>query len=484
MRIFKTQSFIITTISLFIGGCALVTLPDESWVAPYPSDSNKVISKGENPRLTFQGDVEQATVEPLITIQNPSGMVDGRIAWNGRTATFVPDSPFLPGVRYVFEFNGDFRDRQGRNRSARIAVPFFYGSSAAPLTVVSSIPSTGSTLAPHKALFVDFSRPIDPNSLVGKITVSPSTSYTTSVDGVRLTIQPDDPWADRNVYAIRLQEDIQTTDGFTLGQEVTLQFLVQSDTLPPTLVAVSAALNDFATRYPVLGTSLDTFLGPVDAVRIDFSEEMDRDSVESAVRIVPDNIDSPRWIDDTVIAFPPRERWEHGVEYVLYFEDDVSDSSGNVMVPVEPIRFTPATPAPLDVHVEFTRDISLGSLPLGAFSEDQPVSINVNPPAAEEYTFQLTFSGGSFESDSEKESIISEINVSSVFPSTIGSPVMTGVSWSTDSVITITFSGFKSSTPAQSNYYALEIGTSGESVIATNGARMPQAGRQLLRTKQ
>lgn len=466
-----------------LSGCSLWLLPDEDFVRSTPASANEILDAEEEPALSFRQAVDRESVESIFFIEDNSGRIDGRLTWSENTVSFTAQPPLQPGVRYTLRFSGEYTDADEAVRSSTLIVPFYYISDSTPIRVVASRPESGAIIPPETSVEIEFSAPVEQESLDGRIVLSPSGDRTVALSADRqlLTIAPRTAWTDGTVYSVQLREGIQSEDGTQLQEDWEVTFLVQEDTQPPELVSVQAAQDDEGVGFPSLGEDLETFLGPDDVLRFTFSEAMDRESVESALQFEPDETESAVWVDDTTVVYRNGDHWSESTTYTYYFDGAVTDLFENQMVMPDAVAFTPASGYTISLAVTFTRDDPPGTLDGEDFSTVDVVDITVSVPHEDEYTFEIDFGAAIFATPVEKEAVRDAINVAAIFPDDLGSPIVSGFSWPTDSILSITYYGFEASTVTEDNLYLLTIGTTGSSIRASDGSRLEAPAEQILR---
>jgi hypothetical protein len=242
---------------------------------------------------------------------------------------------------------------------------------------------------------------------------------------------------------------------------------------------VDAALNDPDAGYPPLGSGLSGVLAHRDAIRIVFSEAMDRDKTREAVRLSPQPGGPWFWLDDWVLLFLPETGYEAGKSYTLEIGDSAEDRGGNRLPPWGPLSFI-ARAAFLEAAVELAGDGTVLSGP--DFSASEPRIVNLSPPFFRDYTFVVDFSGGVFAADREKLSAMEGFTVSCVFPPAAPSPVPAGWSWTGAGRFSVTFSGFTPGSAGKEYYYLLTLKGGPGGIRAGEGAVLRQDLSQLLRT--
>ncbi len=442
---------------LLLASCSLVEFTDAPGIAFFPARANEVVPANTPLRASFDFSVDRASAESVFTVKDFAGPLAGKYSWQGDTVSFAPEPGLEAGGRYVLSFDGRFKDARGIEYEVHELVPFFseFRNEEAPY-LVSIDPASGALAEGTKQVRIVFSRSPDPASFLEGFALSPRTDYTLvwERDGTEAVLSPRTGWKNLALYTLSFSEAIKDTRGVRLAAARDSVFLVQDDVARPAVLSVEAAVNDPLASFPALGTDLGSLLTAKDALRIVFSEPMDRESRE-AVRLSPDVAGSWYWIDgDRVLALSPSDFYVAGKSYTLEISSSAADKSGNKLLPFSPMVFTPAT-AFLGFRAEFAADGVV--LREEEFSPSKPLVVTVDWPLSEDYTAAFVFSGGSFPTDEEKLAALEGISLSCIFPASTASPVAIGSSWTFGNRLVLTWTGLEPSSAAGERYYLLAV---------------------------
>ena len=461
--------------------CGILAISDPDEIEFRPSEENTVLSPADTISVSFPFTPSRAPVESLFQVKDFAGTVPGRFLWEGTTCHFQPEPSLTPGFRYVFSFNGTVQDTKGRTHTVHHIAPFFYRYKADQTPHITSIsPFRGQVVSTQKEVEVTFDRDMDPVSFEAGFKTTPEHScdfqWTAGTRQVRII--PRKGWEDRTLYTLSFPERITDRSGMPLGPTPSLTFLVQEDTDCPSVISVEAALND-RDSFPSLGSDLSASLRYRDAIRITFSEPMDKEQTREAVNFSPSVPGDWFWWNDQVLIFCPSTGYEGGTLYTLSIDESAKDISENSLLPFSPLSFTPQIDS-LHVTVELVEDTI--TLTEEECSSSQPVEIHPAPPTWTDYTLVVTFSGGYFQSDAEKLSVQTGIRFSCLFPPSAPSPIPLGFSWVGDNRLSITYTGFAPSSFSRQYYYLLVLNGGPSGIRATGGNFLRQDVSQLFVT--
>jgi hypothetical protein len=460
----------------------LIDIPDRSGITYCPEVENQVLSEQESPSICFDFEVNRSSVEALFSIKDAVGYIPGEYRWESQTVSFQPQAELIPGRRYLFYFFGTYNDYRGGEYYVHRIVPFYYKErgEAAPY-VVGSAPTSGQTIAAGDAIHIRFSEAIDPSSLGMGLSIKPDTPVTTSWENgsTELVLIPQEKWNHCQCYEITLTEELRDDSGIPLAEAEELVFWVQGDIESPRILSVQPGLNLPSELYPWAGYGIEERVDPGHVLRILFTEEMDTGSTTDALSVHPSRSAQRFWIDAACLVVVPDGGFQADTEYVLDFDAQATDLTGNTLSMPEPIRFT-TIPGEIEVVTELVHDgiqLDPGDYSTAVAIEIQPYPIS----SSADYELLFHFSGSQFDSNAEKYSAQQAISLVCVFPdSGVSNPIATGYSWMGDLLLSVTYSELQPSTVNEKVYYLLRIRGGPNGIATDEGRRLPQDLEQLL----
>lgn len=471
-------SFIVGSIP---AGCNLIFLPRTPGIVTSPSQRNQILKHNDKIFLRFDFSPDRSSAEGIFSIKDFSGNVTGRVSWEDNTMYFNPEGKLVQGRRYTLNFMGEMRDTEGRKYDPQIIVPFFYGSTEEPPPEILSItPQEGERVSCITPVVIRFSREMDEGLVKHKLTINPNHKlhFYWNESRTEVTIKPDQSWDNLTLYTLNVPEDIKDRLGIPLTKGVKTTFFVEEDREAPEIISIKPAINDLKNNFPDLERDLSE-AGCLDAIKITFSEPMERDKTESAFSILPGIESRLFWTDNKRLVLVPESGFVMGYSYTLNIRKSAEDLWGNTLLNDLSVSFTPKTP-------------SLKLLELGGFTEDGfplsppfsgeiPVDIDTGLPP-HNYTFTFTFNLD-FSTDEEKLNAQRSVDIACIFPPEGGSPIRIGQSWTGHNRFSITFSGFTPSDVEKSYYYLLTIRGGEEGIKNKQGSFLLEDKEILLRTK-
>ena len=457
---------VVSSVPWFLSACGLVSLETPISYRIFPSAYGALIASDELPRVSFTAPVKSSSVEAVFSIEDDKGKVDGEYIWEGNTVRFRPNKAFLPARRYQLRFRGVFESREGRSVQALEVVPFFVGlSGSAALTLVSAVPPPGSTIKLKDELVLTFSQPLKDKNIKDIVTVTPKIKHNLIVTANTLRLVPAEDWPNVSQVTLNVGGRLQSTAGVRLPDELKVVYWAQPDKLRPAVNRVFAAFDDSNRGFPGVSGSpasgadnLAAKLGEKDLIAIQFSEAMDRDSVAKALSIFPAFDYSSFWFSDSRLLLRPKVRWSPDTHYTLTLTTEAQDSAGLSLASDYAVSFKPgkaaAVPAPR---------VTFGGLSPARTADSAepsvPLKISVGPPAPTQFQFQIDFPSTSFDKAADRARVLGAVDVRALFPPAASGPVLTGANWTTDSRLTLVYSGFRPSTTAIKYYYQFTLGS-------------------------
>jgi hypothetical protein len=433
--------------------------------------------------VVFPFAVERISVEAIFTVRDFGGSVPGSYQWDGNTVSFHAEPPLMRGCRYVLCLQGVFRDASGTESAIDRLVPFYWVAAAQPAPyVVWTAPASGQIMPPDGEIIIGFSENMDPLSLAPALVVSPDCDLEERWEEgtTRLVLSPRTSWENLTAYTLCLGTELCDLTGRPLCREAEILFLVQEDVTCPTVLSIHPAFNDAQALYPETGADFAGGVTGDDALRIGFSEAMDRPSTAGAFSLTPPVAGSLVWLDDLTLVFCPLAPYAAGTTYLLCFGPTAADAAGNSLAGLREMAFTPAV-QPVSVTTVLVYDavrIEPGDYSTAVAREIRTSAVHG------EYELVFEFAGANFDADSEKAAVQESIRLACLFPPAGAldtRPV--GYSWTGGERLSVTFSGLEVSTPAQSYYYLLSL-RGGETGIRSEEGGMLEADlEQLLVTR-
>ncbi|MGB1952266.1 MAG: Ig-like domain-containing protein, partial [Marinobacter sp.] len=209
-----------------------------------PADGEQGVAPNRSLRVTFNADVDQASVSQNslpLTIDGDATLVGAAYSVLGRSVVINPDADLADSTDYQVTATTDLRalcDEEGdltKNLLEDDSATFMTGDAGdvdnqGP-SVVASSPEDGETLAPtDSTIFVEFDEEIDPESVtadnftVTEVDSGNAISGTINVVGDSVEFEPDSALSFQTFYEIAVDTSITDLAGNGLTQPETFTF--------------------------------------------------------------------------------------------------------------------------------------------------------------------------------------------------------------------------------------------------------------------
>lgn len=460
----KTIRCLLCLFILAASGCSLISLKKLD-IACSPSEKDELVPAGERLWVRFPFLPDTAAAEKLFTVQGGPSLISFDYEWAEETLYLKPVPELMPGVRYVFSYEGIVasRGRKGLNVSISGEIPFFYGSSIGPPSLIKFSPDGDADT--EEPLIMRFDRAMDPESIAASFSISPLTEYSFSLSesDTVLSIRPENGWVPKTFYTWELGKGALDAKGVPIQRDIKGSFRVQKDISKPKLIQWGPVRLIGSDYYPQPGF----YEG--DDLLLQFSEPVDRGALESAFSIDPDIGGDLIHSDRGVYIFRPEKPFAMGQTYYVTVGKELTDREGNFIT--DDIRFNFTTSVP----VQEVREIRcIGSLLVtlqdDVFNTDQSSIITFNGPGPS-YTQIIEIDFAEPYGEGERDRITNSISLYAYFPDSVISPYLEQAVWiGGGSTVRLLYSGFyKSSPPGSPEKKIYKLAVAGGEGNSRNG---------------
>ena len=304
-------------------------------VGHHPANHQYGVENGSVVTMEFNNPVNRSDVERNFTLTGSGGRTEGTFAWTTERAfTFTPFSGFETGTRYVMELPRSVRDAKGNTMSESFLSDFYAGEDIEKPRVLSSSPpyTEGGTMnistdLPFIAL--DFSEPMDRMAAESAFSLSPDAPgyFSWNADDTRLEFVLTAPLEYGRRYTTTLSASAADPAGNTLEREYLVIFVTGDDFIQPEIIGIC---DDDSLPPPYWDPDIvngDVRRGT--ALRVDFSEPMDRISTEGAFSLSPGISGTFSWRDgERTMVFRPEKDLSSDTVHTLRVSASAQDLNG------------------------------------------------------------------------------------------------------------------------------------------------------------
>jgi len=477
--------------SLVVSGCALINLLPFD-VTTMPSKANEVLTSAPNVWIQFPAAVDEGEVQPLFSVSDGNGQpVSGDINWAGNKLVFTPASVFKPGIRYVLQLQGTVNVNDGRTFGENIAVPFFVGNNNDPPVITSMVPASGSTIGVSDTFALTFSEPVNETSFSDAFTVNPSTAYSLSWNaaGTTVVVAPKTRWTAESLSGWTLSTGCTSQSGDPIDRQWTGSYLVQQDATSPQVVSVQPATVSGSTVTPLPNTGGVFAPAAANAIYLTFSKDVDLSTLNAAFSLSPSTSGTIFRVSAGVFVYVPATQWVMNQQYVLAISTALTDLSGNALPSPYRLLFTPSIPVQTVDEVDVAGTLVAGhnlTETTGALNNSSAYSLSWDPATlTANLELDVTIKFSQPYDAQHKPIIANAVSFAGYFPAGVSDPQITQVSWSSDTTLTISYSGFvRSPNSLQSDFYQLTIPGGASESGNQNGSFLPSPVTLLLESGQ
>lgn len=445
-----------------------------SVVRVFPEHNSISASPDSSIIIDFSAEMDTVkTVNEFTLSTSSSGKIDGFFTWeNGnKRLVFIPGQRLTLSEGYSIRVSKNAEDIKGNDLKNEFVSLFYIGSDLDMPFVESYSPAANSTgNLPMSDVVIEFSEPVDINTVYSGITVSPAVQgyFVPEAGGRIIRYVPLYGFTFGVTYTVNAGRTVLDLAGNRLRQELTFSFTVGDDFEKPRLTAY----QDCDTPLPFDENFIAGGAEKDRDIVVDFSEIVKTADIARAVTISP----SARFFISTstvpgapdftrgVIHFT--EDLISGETYTLNISSIITDLQGNPLDRDYRFRFTVNGPGSVAPYVSAIGGIAgpdwmQNEIPVFTIDDEEPVSDiirvdfsePVNPVTLSVTAEKVMGSGGGF------------------------SPSVIGINWSAD----FTQLTFKLRDVLEGNIYRIKIKGGSSGLKDHDGNFMKEDFVQMLR---
>jgi hypothetical protein len=187
-----------------------------------PERGAKDVSTAAPIRITFDHDVDQASVESRLHLEPAT---TGVVRWLSRRQLSFEHPPLKPATTYQVVLEAGYSDLSGNTYVLRHHWAF--GTEGPPTLSSSSPADTEAGVDPATYLSLDFSRDMDPTTLGGAITFVPAVPFAVRLDpsdSHRAIVAPDNLLEPTTTYTVTVSTAAHDADGNAIDRSQNIVF--------------------------------------------------------------------------------------------------------------------------------------------------------------------------------------------------------------------------------------------------------------------
>jgi hypothetical protein len=457
---------IVCVLMLFMGvSCEFVNLEPIGMRIEADGSGGALASAYSPVKIVFDCEMAQTETGSVVSVKSIQGNTDVDRTWEASTLLLTPVAGWSPGVVYTVSVSGVIYAVDGREERVAEHASFHYGSARDIPFVVSFYPLDGAKTGVNEqeGAFVQlfFSQPMDTHSVEDAFTINGFTDkeYTWNEEKTIVTVTNSKNIAPLEKYEWTLDTAAKSAAGFSLVQKVGAQWTSDAETLKPAVSGVYPVKkkeSEHGFDWIETGNPIESGFGYGEAVKIEFSRNMDIASLKNIVRFEPSLSGRTEMISLRKLVFIPERNPVIGTYYTMTISGDAKDENGITMGDDYRARFKP------DITYLDTVLMTVSGSPVRSGGEYEAVLDAVEP----ELTISVEFNQA-FLSENQIDSL-NQIKVSKVFPADAPTPVLTSAVWTKDKMLSQVWSKLLDSGGHDHRYYYQCVIPGGQNGV-TNG---------------
>ena len=262
----------------------------------------------------------------------------GKFIWKSASSfSFVPNEALPEKGRYVIELPRSVRDSRGNVMSSDFISDFSLGSDFVLPVVTSSNPPSGDSAAEGIAVDTDitinFSRSMNRASVEANFSLSPSAAGyfiwpESSPESGSLVYRLTSSMDYGKLYSFTVSSDAEDLTGNKLGRDYRVNFITGEDFTPPEVSGIFSDTSGVYWTEGIINSGVERSVH----IAFDFSENMDRQSVEDSFSVTPSLDGSFQWYGDARAVFTPSDLLEPETRYLISSGSSAKDAAGHRLV--------------------------------------------------------------------------------------------------------------------------------------------------------
>ncbi|TAL34408.1 MAG: hypothetical protein EPN93_11840 [Spirochaetes bacterium] len=253
-----------------------------------PANNAVNIPGGAEIVVRFSKEMDRVKTAEEFSLSTTEGEVYGYFSWEdgGTTMRFQPRTP-LDGTLYTVSVSTGAEDMDGNDLEKEFSSVFYVNTDSQRPAILSYDPANDSLgISPLANVNVNFSEPVDLDSIYSAITLTPSVEGTFQWNPAHTSITFDPLYELEygTTYTATVSDSLRDANGNSLQESLSFNFTVGDDFIKPTVLSVlqlpaGAAWDETATTNGIERAG---------DLLITFSEQVARADMEGAITLTPD----------------------------------------------------------------------------------------------------------------------------------------------------------------------------------------------------
>ncbi|HNV48242.1 MAG TPA: Ig-like domain-containing protein [Spirochaetota bacterium] len=364
-------------------------------VSVSPENNAQNVGSDTTVVITFSSEMDTVKTNNSFTLSSSAGVVKGYFAWSdGNTKmTFTPQNALVDSGQYMISLTTEAEDTTGNDLAGSHTSVFFVNydinpprvTGHTPLNGALGVPATppGAPLPAGAAIQIDFSEPIDIDTIYDGISISPSVdgSWGWSAGQTSVYFYPMYDLSYGTTYTVSINQSLTDAGGTPLDTPYFFNFTVGNDFEDPQIASVTQGAVTFTAGAVTPGVEKQA------TIVITFNENINETTLYDAISLSPS---CNHYITYDPAAFQATihfvEAMESETNYLLSIAGTIRDLQGNSLGSAANYYFLTNGPNSIRPTVTGIADPIVGAwsgvpvdllMPIGTVYPDNPQGIRV-----------------------------------------------------------------------------------------------------------
>lgn len=445
---------LIIVFSAFLNSCLFNFIPIKVTTS---IDNNKDYYNDDKIIVSFSYDVDTELTEKIISLKSDGKTLDLEYTWENNKCIIRPKNKWIYGNRYQFVINGYVQTISNGGFDVNINNFFYYGEEGQLLELLNYSTKENKLVSGTESLIFEFNKKVNQISFKDNFSLSPNIDFLIEFNDTSVIITPKDKWPVNKNFKWSIS-NITANDDYILLKKYNDSFYTESDLDLPVLESIWT-VEVIDNEYFWVAEDLDN-LNINNCIGFKFSKPMNEESLATAINFTPSLkgqfIENPNGTGKEYI-YVPSSPLLIDTEYRIVLDTNAKDENDIPLLNEEEISFKCANDY-LEVISVFMNEYNQSEKSI-IYQKDSENTINeivVPEDSKKDIIFTIEFSTAI---DTKKQQQIAGfINLSSYFPLSNETPVLTKVSWNqTKTQISFTYHTFSRSDDSKNCYYQIKI---------------------------
>jgi hypothetical protein len=418
-------------------------------IATYPARADVVLPDVyQEVAVRFNTPVKRIETQNMVKVSWFEGFVEGDCRWDGTTVWFKPQSPWLPGTRYVLQLAGTVAACDGREEQVDIAVPFYVLTTVPAPYIRAFSPADGESVHPADGTIrLEFSAAMNRASVEEHFSLDHEVKPVFLWEGdAVLQVHVKETYTPFAVYTWALSKKAVSAAGVPMARAESGRFVVNGDTEIPYVEYVYTARRGAADGGYALsdvGLLRETGLAKGCGIGVRFSKSMNAEKVRGAVSVQPPLSGRLEQIAGNGFVYIPEKDPEPECSYRLTVGAEAACAAGIKMREEYSETFVSAIPYLAVREIVFSSGSggagSGGEKTLSGAEVADGALVRIAAAAQRDFTVRVRWS--EWWTEAAQSSAVRGITLAPFFPGTLEPLVVTSVKWTSASDVMFSWQG-------------------------------------------